>query len=137
MSAPVLYKRIIFFSSPCILACDGRCDKAWGINGRTRRVLSSRDDDYVFLPDSELGTAPGPGETVGIAEGNHMKPSATALAPEDSAKLNKWCARECERSVIVDVECADVDMGDTCPEGIEVPDLEHPQPNRPQREGGS
>lgn len=97
-----------------MLACDGRCDKAWGINGRPKlyfpkegegqpRALKKgkepRDvDDYVYVKDSELGTAPGPGATVGLSEGGHMKPSASPLGEGEGERMNKWCARECERS---------------------------------------
>ncbi len=108
-----------------VLSCDGRCDKAWGINGRPKlyfqeeegqpRRLKKREeprdpDDYVYVRDSELGKAPGPGATVGVAEGSDMKPSAEPLV--DGERMNKWCARECERSG-----------------WSETPDLERPQPN--------
>lgn len=119
-----------------VLECDGRCDKAWGINGRPKLFYGEEEekkgdekprplkkgeeprdvDDYVYVRDSELGLAPGPGETVGLSEGTHMKPSGTPLGEGDGERMNKWCARECERS----------GWGET-------PDLERPQPNYRRR----
>lgn len=90
-------KLITFFGQQTVLACDGRCDKAWGMNGRPRKMLSEDDpDDYVYEPDGTLGTAPAPGLTRGISEGGDMKPSAKPLS--DPERMNRWCARECERS---------------------------------------
>lgn len=80
----MLTKDIIFFGQPCTLACDGICDKAWGINGRPR------DSSELMLADDELGTAP---DDPGTYEGGQGK---------DPQSLNKWCARECERSTVVD-----------------------------------
>lgn len=45
-----------------------------------------------------------------------MKPSATPIS--NGERLNKWCARECERSTIFDDG-----------EPIVIEDLEHPLPN--------
>lgn len=73
------------------LACDGKCAKAWGINQRERAPLSRDEDDYEWLADDELGTAP---SDPGTYEGGDGKPSSPL-------GMNKWCARECERSVIV------------------------------------
>jgi hypothetical protein len=114
-----------------VLTCDGRCDKAWGINGRPKLFFQEEEgrprrleageeprdwDDYVYVRDSELGKAPGPGETVGLSEGGHMKPSDEPLEARDGERMNKWCARECERS------------------GWDGPrDLERPQPNYRRR----
>ena len=93
----MLEQSIIAFGRPMVLRCDGRCDKAFGINGRPRRMLSDDPDDYVYLADSEVGVAPPPGQTIGLSEGGHLKPSATPLV--DASRMNKWCFRECERSV--------------------------------------
>lgn len=113
------------------VVCDGRCDKAWGINGRPRlyfmeegeppRKLKDGEepvnwDDMVYVRDSELGVAPGPGETVGISEGGHLKPSAVPLT--GGSRMNKWCSRECERSRVLDEG-----------EELVIKDLEHPEPN--------
>ena len=101
------------------------------MNGRPKLYYQSEDhaprplkkgeeprdvDDYVYVRDSELGRAPGPGETVGISEGGHLKPSGSALGEGDGERMNKWCARECERSG-----------------WNETPNLEHPQPNYRRR----
>lgn len=94
----ILAKPILYCDTWMVLACDGRCDKAWGIQGRATRKLSADEDDYVYLGDGELGVAPGPGETAIIEEGEDRKPSATALCETDSARMNRWCARQCERS---------------------------------------
>jgi hypothetical protein len=70
------------------LTCDGNCAKAWGINTRPRTQFSDDPDDYEFHADGELGDAP---TNPGTYEGGEGK------AP---LSLNKWCARECERSTI-------------------------------------
>lgn len=119
----MIQKPIVFFGEDLILACDGRCDKAWGTNGRPRRFFGDAEeepDDYVYLPDSALGTAPGPGETVGMSEGGHLKPSAVPLT--DGSRMNKWCARECERSEKVKPGAL-----------IVLDDMEDPIPNMPHR----
>ena len=96
------YKAINYFGQHCILACDNKCDKAWGRNGRERVYLGDLDengdianpDDYGYLGDGELGTAP---EDPGTYEGGEGKPLA-------GAPMNKWCTRECERSTIVRIK---------------------------------
>lgn len=50
-------------------------------------------DDYAFLADDELATAP---VDPGSYEGDQGKPRA----PEQ--RLNKWCCRACERCRMVD-----------------------------------
>jgi hypothetical protein len=77
------------FGQPAVAYCDARCDKAWGINGRPRVDLSENPDDYAYLTDDELGTAPA---DPGTYEGGDGKPRRRPLAH------NKWCVRECERS---------------------------------------
>lgn len=90
---------IIFFGQRCVLACDSQCNKAWGINSRPRVFFPEGsageldEDDYAFLADSEIDEAP---LDPGTYEGGHAKPRT----PEE--RHNKWCARECERSVIED-----------------------------------
>ena len=110
----MLEKTIQWFHRPMQLRCDGRCDKAFGINGRPQRSLSEDEDDYVSLSDDEVGEAPPPGKTVGMSEGGHMKPSATPL--DDPNQMNKWCSRECERSIVTDTNEL-------------PPDMRNPQPN--------
>lgn len=94
----MLTKQINWFDRLCTLACDGRCDKAWGINNRPRVEFDPNEpDDYAFLADHEVGTAPA---DPGTYEGGHGKPSAVPLV--DSARMNKWCSRECERGVVLE-----------------------------------
>lgn len=83
-------KLIQYFGSPAAVACDAKCEKAWGINSRPREQLSkTNEDDYAFLADDELGIAP---LDPGTYEGGDAKP-----LPYNDDKLNKWCVRECER----------------------------------------
>ena len=94
-----------YAGQPIIMICDMQCHKAWGVSDRPRvyvedplqRVFDGREnpgdivaneDDYAYLADSELGTAP---VDPGTYEGEDAKP----LTPE--GKHNKWCARACER----------------------------------------
>ncbi len=88
----MIAKQIIFCGDIQILACDAVCTKAWGSNKRPRLQLSAHEDDYEYLADSELANAP---QDPGTTEGPHGKPQT----PEE--RLNKWCCRECERSVMV------------------------------------
>lgn len=113
-------KQILYFGKECVVACDGRCDKAWGINGRPKKAYTDDPDDYVFLGDDALGTAPAPGETAICAEGVHGKPSASSIT--DGALMNRWCTRECERSVVMDAL-------DAATMGVRLPDLTSPLPN--------
>lgn len=84
-------KQILWFDRHCTLACDGQCNKAWGLNGRPKIDFDPDEpDDYAFMADCELGEAPA---CTGVWEGGHGKPSG----PHE---MNKWCARECERSGI-------------------------------------
>lgn len=110
----MLEKTIQWFRGPSLLKCDGRCDKAFGINGRPQRALSDEVDDYVSLSDAEVGEAPPPGKTVIVSEGGYMKPSATPL--DDPKQMNKWCARECERSIVTTTD-------------EPIPDMSNPRPN--------
>ena len=87
----MLAKQVKFFDNILILACDGKCNKAWGINSRPLNQLSDDDGDFEWLNDNELGDAPDDPQTY---EGQHGKPQAW------HERLNKWCARECERSIM-------------------------------------
>ncbi len=89
----MIVKSILFFGQQATHACDGRCDKAWGTNGRPHEQLSDDIDDYAYLADGELDTAPA---VTGITEGGQNKP-LNAKGPDD---INKWCVRECERAWI-------------------------------------
>lgn len=86
----MILKIVKYCNEDITIACDGKCSKAWGANNRPKAMLSDDDDDYEFLSDDELGEAPA---DPGTYEGGHAKPRTK----ED--RLNKWCARECERSV--------------------------------------
>ena len=86
----MICKNINWFNKNCILVCDGKCEKAWGINNRPQIKLSNGDDDYEYKSDNELGLAP---IDPGTYEGGYAKPQ--------SSIMNKWCSRECERSEIV------------------------------------
>lgn len=116
----MIAKAITYFGKPCIIACDSRCDKAWGINGRPRKRFSETEpDDYVYLGDDEIdGKAPGPGRTVGISEGGDIKPSDGPLL--SGQHMNKWCTRECERSAMSENG-----------EPFSLPDMKTPRPNMP------
>jgi hypothetical protein len=84
-------KLITYCGQKAKVACDERCNKAWGINQRPKVSLSEDVDDYAYLMDLELGIAPvNPGTT----EGEHAKPT------NNFEKMNKWCVRQCERSVM-------------------------------------
>lgn len=79
-------KKIKFCGVDVILSCDGKCSKAWGMNSRPR------DTDGEYLSDDDLPDAP---IDPGTYEGGDAKPASPA-------DMNRWCARECERSCIVD-----------------------------------
>lgn len=90
-------KAIKFFDKACTLACDGQCHKAWGMNSRPKVLVGdpNDEDDFAYLADHELGFAPA---DPGTYEGLDME-GKPAPRPE---LMNRWCARECERSEIVD-----------------------------------
>lgn len=85
--------RVRYFGGRCSLACDGRCDKAWGLQHRPKLPLADAkdEDDFEYLADHELGQAP---EDPGIYECDEGKPRSL------DERHNKWCARACERAVI-------------------------------------
>lgn len=83
-------KQITYFGEQVVIACDGKCHKAWGINNR-ERIRFDDEDDYAYLADDEVGVAP---EDPGTYEGCDGKPDMWST---DSQKMNRWCARECER----------------------------------------
>jgi len=87
-------KTINRFDKPLVVACDGKCEKAWGICNRPQVQLDPEEpDDSYYLADGELGDAP---KHSPDSEGGDMKPqNATS-----GADMNKWCIRACERSEI-------------------------------------
>lgn len=87
----MIAKVVYYFERPIVLVCDARCDKAWGVSQRPRVALDPSDpDDKAWLADDELGTAP---VNPGTYEGIDGKPNGPDW------RLNRWCARECERCV--------------------------------------
>lgn len=74
---------------PIVVACDGRCDKAWGINNRPRYTDGGVER---FRSDDSLPTAP---IDPGTYEGGDAKPTSPCAGFEHT----KWCVRECERCV--------------------------------------
>lgn len=91
----MIAKPIIYFGKELVLTCDAMCWKAWGINNRPQVQLSEDPDDFEYLADDELGEAP---TDPGTYEGMDMQGKPT----RPTERLNKWCARECERSVKVE-----------------------------------
>lgn len=81
---------IVICGKPAVLACDGLCSKAWGVAARPKEQLGDDVDDVAYLADHELGEAPAHS---GTFEGGFDKPASCA-------DMNKWCARQCERSVV-------------------------------------
>lgn len=112
----ILKKKITIYGHQAILACDGLCHKAWGLDGRQTLQLSEELDDFVYVSDSELGEAPGPGLTATISEGGDVKPCAGILT--DGQLMNKWCSRQCERVSLFDSD-----------ESIKLKDMLDPIPN--------
>lgn len=98
-----MQKQITYCGNQVIVACDEKCNKAWGINGRPQNQLSEDADDYEYLTDNELPNAP---IDPGTYEGGHAKPVDKIGIP------NKWCVRECER-------CRFFDLAET----IKLPDF--------------
>lgn len=92
---------IDFLGKRVVAGCDRQCSKAWGINKR-QRIELGEEDDYVYLSDNELATAP---EDPGTYEGGHGKP----LTPD--AFPNAWCVRQCERSATAELG-KDLDLPD-------------------------
>jgi hypothetical protein len=84
----MMEQQITYFGQQVTVACDEKCNKAWGINKRPQNQLSDDPDDYEYLSDDELGEAP---VHPGTWEGSDKKPVNKAGIP------NRWCVRECER----------------------------------------
>jgi hypothetical protein len=96
----VMWKNIIYCGHQCRVVCDGRCDKAWGTCDRPKKVVrgtTNPDDDWFFLADSELGTAP---VDPGTYEGRDGKP----VNLTDAEDMNRWCVRACERSSTLELD---------------------------------
>ncbi len=110
---------IIYFGQKAKVACDMKCNKAWGftcrpkiyVNDPEQRVygLGSKhgywasdefgdEDDYFCLSDDELEEAP---ECTGTWEGGDGKPFIEDMKDKD-VRHNKWCVRACERCVMTE-----------------------------------
>ena len=91
----VLTRRITYCGQPATIACDGLCEKAWGLQNRPRLYFARPDedpDDYAWLTDAETPQAPA---DPGTYEGGEAKPTT-----REERLVSKWCARECERCVM-------------------------------------
>ena len=76
----MLFRRILYYGKSRLLFCDARCDEAYGRH----------------WPINKEKSWPAP-EDPGTYEGVDGKPR------ELGARLNRWCARECERSHFAEV----------------------------------
>lgn len=96
----MLEKKILFWGHQRVLVCDGNCAKAWGIQQRPRHNFDpSNPDDYAYLADGEIpGDAPA---NPGTYEGGDGKPEAEDIARHGADVMNRWCARQCERSLLL------------------------------------
>lgn len=90
MAATHIAKRIKFCGADVLLVCDAKCEKAWGMNHRPRE--NENEEDSPYMKDERLGIAP---INPGTSEGADFKPVHV------SERLNKWCARECERASLI------------------------------------
>lgn len=92
-----LFTEVTYCGQAALIACDRKCEKAWGINGRRRDPTAIIEfdeddrDDVAYAADSSSGRAP---DYPGTYEGGDMKP----MHPEVH---NRWCVRECERSSMI------------------------------------
>jgi hypothetical protein len=115
----LLARPILFCDDWAIITCDGRCDKAWGMQNRPKRMLSADPDDYVYLADDDpmIGQTPNSSELG--SEGDEEKPSDSALQAKYSYLMNRWCARACERATMLT--------------DVVVCDMANPRPNKHSR----
>ena len=67
----MIFRNVTAYGRPATIACDARCDKAWGWNARPKVQLSDDPDDVEWLADGELGDAP---TVSSISEGGDGKP---------------------------------------------------------------
>ena len=82
-----------------VLACDGNCAKAWGVDTRPHVQHDPNNiDDYSFLADNELDEAPiDPGTYEGLP------PRAKPPTVTSAEHMNLWCARQCERATKIKI----------------------------------
>ena len=68
----IYVEEVQYFGAKIFVACDGRCDKAWGHSQRPALVVPEDTEDVIaWLPDDLLGIAPA---DPGTYEGFHGKP---------------------------------------------------------------
>lgn len=91
--ADMIQKSIVYFGRKCKLYCDGKCDKAWGVPSRPCVMV---DGKKYWVADNEFDNAP---DDPGTYEGKDGKPIINS-----GHDMNKWCARACERSIIVGIK---------------------------------
>ena|SRR5688572_4138428 len=89
----MISKAIKYCGQPLILICDAKCSKAWGSIRPHISHSETDEDDVEWYADDELPDAPA---CNGNWEGDQGKPTMS------SERLNKWCARQCERSVMIE-----------------------------------
>jgi len=84
-------KIILIFGERTKVACDEKCNKAFGKDTRPKVQLDGNDtDDYAWLADWELDEAP---VNPGTRQSGQSKPVNKAEIP------NAWCVGQCERCV--------------------------------------
>jgi hypothetical protein len=105
----MLKAQITYFGKQVTVACDGCCHKAWGISSRPGDLQDG--NKLICRNDDELDEAPA---DPGTYEGGYGKPRSNQEFP------NKWCVRQCERSVIAED-----------PEQIVLPRFDLPPEDRP------
>lgn len=116
---------IRYFGAVATVMCDGKCNKAWGVHSRPfvcfgingETILTRTYDpvskttqingdmigtpietgDFALLADAELGEAPA---DPGTYECDQAKPKNV----ESAKDMNRWCYRECERSILRSTE---------------------------------
>lgn len=106
---------IISYRAKSDLACDGKCNKAWGITSRPKVQFSDDSDDIAYLSDLETGLAPVDPKKY---EDGYAKPTNVDQIH------NKWCIRECER-------LRSFEKGQLSDELIDLPDFSKRQYNQP------
>ncbi len=95
----LIIKRITYFGKDTLLICDGDCHHAYGCNGgRFRGNDEGHTDEYM---SANFGKSP---KDPGTYEGVERKGKPI------NRRMNKWCARECERSTIVDLNSGQVEV---------------------------
>lgn len=111
-------KPVLYVGAPVLIACDGRCSHAWGRRRPRTELDPDEPDDYVAASDDDAGPCPLTGMELD-ADGGDTK-------PDSPADMNRWCARSCERSVLVNTSMGVVTS-------IDLPDWSRQRFNMPSR----